>query len=364
MPTLDDGARAPAVSDESVGRGGEGLADKRVLVTGAAGLVGGALTLRLASLGARVRALVHRASQSAFLRDRADVQVLTGDITDQHAMRLATHGCDYIFHAAASLMGPLAQQRRVNVDGTRRLMRTAAEAGVQRVVHISTISVYGFRLGHDVDEYTPLRPGPNPYALTKAEAEGVVREMGARHNLSYAIIRPGNIYGPRARYYTETLFRITQCRCVGKPRQVWFGPGDGLSHYIHIDDVVDMLLLLATHPAAHWEAFHCTPDPSPPWREVLREYALLTSGISGNVAPPLLMLPTGLLTALAWGTELGRRVIDSRWDLPAVAHHVLANHVTYLMGKAQRELGWRPRVDLRVGVASCAPWLRERGLLR
>jgi nucleoside-diphosphate-sugar epimerase len=174
------------------------LLGKTVLVTGATGLLGGALAKRLAADGAVVRALARHPERERFLRGVDGITLVQGDITDKHRMHDVTQGCDIVFHAAAIADGALAIQREINVEGTRNVMQAAAEAHAQRIVHVSTLAVYGFRERGDISEDMSLEPEHAAYAaygITKAEAESVVRSIAHKHELDYSILRPGMIYG-------------------------------------------------------------------------------------------------------------------------------------------------------------------------
>jgi nucleoside-diphosphate-sugar epimerase len=181
------------------------LSDQQVLVTGATGFLGGALALRLATDGARVRALARSPHKVAILRERA-IEVFEGDVTDREAMRQAVRGCRVVFHVAASLGGNYAQHRAVNVEGTRNVVQAAAFANVERFIHVSSISTYGYNYRGDVTEEMTLAPGADPYAITKAEAERVVREA----DIPYTMIRPGMIYGPGAVNWTGNLLKVAR----------------------------------------------------------------------------------------------------------------------------------------------------------
>src|SRR5664279_2448759 len=138
------------------------LSDQQVLITGATGFLGGALALRLAADGARVRALARSPQKAAFLRERS-IEVVPGDVTDLDAMRRAALGCRVIFHLAAGSGGSYARQRTVNVAGTRNILQAAQEAGADRFVHVSSISVYGYNYTGDITEGMTLAPGGDPY---------------------------------------------------------------------------------------------------------------------------------------------------------------------------------------------------------
>jgi nucleoside-diphosphate-sugar epimerase len=322
-----------------------------VLVTGATGFLGGALARRLARDGARVRALARRPERGAAFRTIPGVEVAYGDVTDENRMRDVLRGCGLAFHAAGVLEGSMAAQRRANVEGTRNVVRAAADAGVERVVHVSSAGAYGFGGPHDVSEDTPLKPGHAAYGVTKAKAEDVVRQVGRERGLAYSIIRPGLIYGPGSRVWTEAMFKIAR-------RNPTLFPGDGSGSIpaIYVDDVVDLMTVLAVHPAAAGGTFNCTPDPSPTWREFLGAYAAL-AGHSRWLAIPVapLRVVARLVAAVAPG--------DTRLkDLPQVIGF-LTSYRRIRMDRARERLAWAPRISLREGIERCAPYLREKGLL-
>lgn len=327
------------------------LAGKTVLVTGATGFLGGALVMRLAAEDVRIKALARRPKKGDFLAAYPNVEIVPGDITDADRMREVTKGCDLVFHAAASTGGPLAEQRKMNTDGTRNVATAAAEAGVQRLVHVSTISIYGYNQKADVSEDTPPTPSNDPYAITKLEAETVLCEIAARHNLDYSILRPGQIYGPRSGMWTGQLFKLARFRPTP-----FVGDGSGSVFAIFVDDVLDLMLALAEHPAAVGQAFNCTPDPSPTWREFLGAYARLAGHQSWLPIPFWLVYPV----VVAVGS-LAQPQTQTK-ELPSLLR-LTQRRITFRNAKARQQLGWQPKVDLHTGVERCAPWLREQGLL-
>ncbi|MBI5669485.1 MAG: NAD(P)-dependent oxidoreductase [Chloroflexi bacterium] len=327
------------------------LTDKTVLVTGATGFLGGAVARRLAGEGARVRALVRRPGRDRYIRDVPGIELVAGDITDPDRMKTVAQGCDYVFHVAAATGGTLDYQRKLNVDGTRYVMLAAAAARVQRVVHVSTIAVYGYGYAGDITEDIPHQPGRVPYNITKSQAEAVVRDIGAHHNVPYSIIRPGMIYGPRSGMWTRTMFNLSK----RKPT-IFIGDGSGSVPCIYVDDVVDLMLTLAVHPAAAGEAFNCVSDPAPTWRDFLGGYARLAGHQSWLALPAL---PLKLVAPLV---ELILVLRGEPQAVPALLPYIQACK-TCTMDKARRLLGWQPQVCLDEGLRRCEPWLREEGLL-
>lgn len=324
---------------------------KKVLVTGATGFLGGALVHRLARMGAQVVALARHTSDVSYIEHLPLVEIVIGDVTDRTSMFRSAEGCDYIIHAAAALGADMPVQEQVNYQGTRNIAEAGARAGVERLVHVSTIACYGYGVDGAVSEDTPPTETSDPYAMTKARAEEVLRQIADKRWLSYSIIRPGMIYGPRSQAWTALMFKIAR-----RNPTLFIGGGKGHAHPIHLDDVVELCITLATHPAAKGEAFNCAPDPAPTWREFLGEYSRLAGHQNWlGVPSPLAEMGMDIRSALAsdesMDTSWGEKV---RW---------IQRQVTYKMDKAREMLDWQPSVPLAEGVAGTETWLREQGLL-
>ncbi len=327
------------------------LFGKPVLVTGATGLLGGALTKRLAGDGAQVRALARNSEGNRFLHDIEGIEIIQGNITDANRMRDVIQGCEIVFHPAAVDSGSLKIQREVNVEGTRNVMLAAAQAGVSRVIHVSSAGAYGFRPRGDISEDMPLEPARAAYGISKAEAEDVVRQVAHDHDLEYSIIRPGFIYGPRSKVWTAGLFKIAR-----RNPTIFLGDGSGSILAVHVDDVVDLMTVLAVHPAAAGQAFNCTPDPAPTWRQFLGAYAALAGHDRWLGIPSALPKTVARLVAV-----FAPR--DTRFkDMPQALEFV-TSYRRYRMDKARKLLGWQPRIGLSEGIKSCVPYLHEIGLL-
>jgi nucleoside-diphosphate-sugar epimerase len=283
------------------------------------------------------------------------IDIVQGTLDDADSLRAAAEGCEVVVHSAALLGGRIDQQRATNVEGTRCLMHAAADAGVRSFVHVSTLSVYGVCYDGLIGEDThPPAPGTDPYGITKAEAEVVVREVGSARGIEYAILRPGMIYGPRAMLWTGTAFRLASL--VPTP---WIGSGGGLAHCIYVDDVCDMMALLATHPAAVGETFNCCSDPSPSWRTFLGEYARLARGVNDDwleLPPEIAYVIGGLVMLLSPPYSRGRMALDFITFVQKRAQ--------FSMAKARQRLDWQPGVGIEEGVARCVDWLRSQGWLK
>jgi len=141
----------------------------KVLVTGAAGFVGGHLVEMLAERGDDVRALVQPGQDTSCLQALPGVEIMHGDLTDATSLKCAVQGVQRVYHIAAKT-GPWGLEedyKAVNVQGLASLVFAAMNAGVQRIVHTSSITVYGHHLHGIVAEDYPYHVENNPYSRTK-----------------------------------------------------------------------------------------------------------------------------------------------------------------------------------------------------
>jgi dihydroflavonol-4-reductase len=171
-----------------------------VLVTGATGFFGGNLARALAERGAHVRVLV-RGGRRPVALEGFEYEIVDGDLCDERAVALAVRGCRHVYHAAAQLVFWCANAKareavwRVNVDGTRAVLRAAGAAGVDRVLHVSTVDAIDVAApGEIADETTDWPPGrlDNPYAASKREAEALARQAG----VWTVVVNPAFMIGP------------------------------------------------------------------------------------------------------------------------------------------------------------------------
>src|SRR5258708_27395571 len=211
------------------------------LVTGANGFIGAALTRRLLDSGIAVRALCRSQQKGASLA-AAGATVIQGDIQDAAGLLRAAQGCDVVFHVAAVGAGSWQQQHDINVQGARNVVEIAAQVGAERLVHVSSIAVYGYEIDGHIDEDYPHKPARlDAYMRTKAQGEAAAWELAAQHNLPLAVVRPAFVYGPRSEHWSVNMYNL--CRRFPVPH---FAGGRGHAHPIYIDDVVDLLITAAT----------------------------------------------------------------------------------------------------------------------
>lgn len=302
----------------------------RAFVTGATGFLGGRLVARLRARGDDVVALVRR--------DAAlDAELVRGDVSDRPALAEAMRGCDAVFHCAAQYkVGIPASERpamfETNVRGTENVVDAAVDAGVPRVVYVSTVNVFGNTRGRVVDE-TYERPGDDflsEYDRTKYLAHVAVRER-IRAGAPVVIAQPGAVYGPGD--HSELGAQLEQARDGKLYAKALADVG---VNAVHVDDVADGLLLVHDRGRVG-ESYVLGGELTR-----LGEMVDVVARLAGR-RPPRLVIPTGLVRLLI---PLGPLVGRAMGTGPNLRELISASAgVTYWASdeKARRELGYAPR---------------------
>ncbi len=317
-----------------------------VLVTGASGLVGSHVVAALGVRGEHVRALVRPASRAAV--ERLDAEAILGDVTDPAAWRAATRGgIRGIVHAAAVVQRRATWEHyvAVNVDATRLAVETARATGA-RLVHISSVAVYGGSAAYPTEaecraEDFPFQPiaAHDFYARTKRLAEEVVRDAG----LAAAAIRPTVIYGERDRLFTPRVIRALRL-----PLQLQIGPGSNRLSCVYAGNVAAAALAALDRPLAGFRAYNVTGDAPPALSQ--REFFAAFAAALGRpfrpvrIPPPLAHVLLGLFTA--------RR-------LARAAARFLTGDNPYVDDRARTELDWRPAIAARDAIGRTVRWFLE-----
>jgi nucleoside-diphosphate-sugar epimerase len=326
------------------------MAYQRAFVTGANGFIGSALCRRLLRDGLAVRAMCRSASNGKSLNEQG-AEVVEGDVQNPALVERYTQGCDVVFHVAAVGSGSAAYHYNINVEGTRNVFRAAHHAGAQRFIHVSSVIVYGYDIAGLIEESHPQRISRDDfYMQTKAMGEQLVWDMARSTGLPTIAIRPAMVYGPGSNFWSRTLYNIISRYPVPHVEH-----GQGSAHPIFIDDVIDLLVTAANHPAAPGQVFNAAPDPAPTWGEFLGYYARMAGNTAAFDVPLALIQPLGALITLA--TRLTGRPVDAYG-----AMQIMGRRATYSMTKAARVLDWRPQISLEEGMAFTEPWLKNAAL--
>jgi 2-alkyl-3-oxoalkanoate reductase len=321
----------------------------RILVTGASGFLASHLIPVLRERGHSVRALVLPSSDRTPLR-QAGVDIHTGDVRLPDTLAGAMRQVDAVFHLAAAIgvRRPLREYYAVNVTGTENVCRAAVAAGVKRLVHVSSTSVYEQGLGVPVDETFPLAPPPDPYAETKAAGDMLVQRLIADEHLPASIVRTSTIFGPGDHL---NFGRIADRLLAGT--SIVIGSGRNRVPVAFVDDVVRGLLLVLEHQAAG-EVYNITDDRCPTQRELLEEIADQV-----GARPPRIHVPYRLLYGAAYLAErLAQATRSERAVVTRFGVLLYGADNRFAIDKARHELGYEPRVPLPQGVSVAAEWYR------
>jgi dihydroflavonol-4-reductase len=326
-----------------------------VLVTGASGFLGSAVTRALLARGLRVRALVRPTSPRANL-EGLDCEIAQGDLTDAASLRPALHGVRYLFHVAADYRLWAPDQGailRANLDGTRNLMREAMAEGVERIVYtssVATLKVAGAT--GPVNETAPQDPAAaiGTYKRSKTLAERAVKDMVNRDRLPAVIVNPSTPIGPRDIRPTPTG-RIILDAARGKiPAFVDTG-----LNFAHVDDIAAGHLMAFEHGRVGQRYILGGQNAS--LQDFLAEVARLT----GRRAPTT-KLPRMPLFPLAWGAEALARLTGREPMLTVDSLRMSRYRMYFSSAKAELELGYRARPYAQ-GVADALNWFRGAGYL-
>lgn len=317
----------------------------RVLVTGATGFVGRRLLERLASLNnfelvAVVRRLVSE------LPDQVTILQIVGLEVDTE-WREAFEGCDVVIHSAARVhvmddkaSDPLAEFRRVNVEGTLNIARQAAGAGVSRFIFISSIKVNGERTlpGRPFRADDPPEP-TDLYGISKMEAEQGLRALAAETGMEVVIIRPTLVYGPGVK---ANFLRIMRWLNKGIPLPL--GAIYNKRSFVALDNLVDLIITCVEHPAAPNQTFLAGDGEDLSTTELLRR-------MGEALGRPARLIPFSAKLLETVAVLAGKRTLAQR----------LCGSLQVDISKAKELLGWKPVMTVDEALRETAKaYLKEK----
>lgn len=268
-------------------------AAKTVLVTGARGFVGRPVVEALIAAGYHVIGAVRTQAQAGKASEGYR-EVAAGELGSDTDWREAVAGAAVVVHLAARVhqmqdraADPLAEFRRVNVEGTRRLAEQAAAAGVTRFIFVSSIKVNGegTAVGQAYRETDAPAPA-DPYGISKLEAEVALRQVGARTGLEVVILRPPLMVGRGVKGNLASL-----AGAIRKGRPLPFGAiTENRRSLLDVRNLADAIVRCAVHPGAAGEVFLVSDGVPVSTAELARRV-----GKAAGREPRLLSLPVAWL---------------------------------------------------------------------
>ncbi|MBK8018263.1 MAG: NAD-dependent epimerase/dehydratase family protein [Betaproteobacteria bacterium] len=301
----------------------------RVLVTGGAGFLGGAAVRALLARGHRVIAFDSQPEALSRLGPSPHLVAFPGDITDManiaHAVLL--HKPDVVIHCAAivgvvSSVGSPVNVLRVNVEGSLNVFESMRLAGVRRCLHVSSEETYGPFLADRIDEEHPQRP-VMPYGICKLAVENLGRTYRELHGLEIVNLRTSWVYGPGLPRHRIPK-NLVDAALAGQPLHLPNGADFAIDH-TYVDDAVAALLAALDRDKLPHDAYNVASG---------------TATTVGEIA--------ALIRELVPGADVsaGPGALRFNEQLPVVRKGALD------VSRAAADLGWRPRFDMRAGLAA------------
>ena len=313
---------------------------KKCLVTGAVGFIGDALVKRLVKEGYEVIGLIHKAKPRNYEKNSEYVE---GDITEIDSIKPFVKNADFVFHCAATVKdyGPKEIFYKVNLEGTKNLVKASEEFGIKKFIFLSHIR-------HKSEKSVGY------YSETKALAEQYLLEKFKQNDFPVIIIRPGNVYGPGA-----TTWVLRPLKSIQKNRISLVDHGNGIFLHTYIDNLLDAMIAALKEPKALGETINITDgDNNTTWREYLDTIAKMAgkSNIKKNMSKKNALF-IGKLMML-----LNRVFRIDPWITPMAAL-VLTNQNKVTIEKARSLLGYEPKVDFHEGIKQVENWLRKENYI-
>ncbi len=325
-----------------------------ILVTGATGFLGSALTRELLKQKQEVRILARDVDKARTQFGEA-VTIIPGEITDVTQVQRAVDGVSIVYHLVGRLYHPSVPTElyhMTHVEGTRTLLTACQrQPQLQSIVHCSTTGVHGVTGPTPAAEDAPYAP-TNPYEATKLESELLALQAHREQGLPVSVVRPGLVYGPGdihlLGFFTSIkkgLFRVID-------------GGSALLHPIYIDDMTQAFLLCAEQPQAIGHSYNIAGSSPVTIRQLATAIAhALGKELPGGSIPLWLANLASDIFAVIPGFA-GERAPLTRSRVQFLTHSRVYN-----TRRAQIELGFQPQVDLDTGMQHTAQWYTKHSYL-
>ena len=324
------------------------------LVTGATGLLGSHIVEKLLPAGETVRVLVRPSSDTRLL-DTWNVEKVQADVTEPASLAGAVRGVQTVYHAAAKV-GDWGRWERfvaVTIDGTRNMLNAAREAGVQRFLHISSISAYGHPNGAGLvlDETAPLGVKLHKwsyYSRAKVEAEKLAWQYYDRREIPLTVVKPSWLYGDRDRASMPRLIRAIR---NGKAKLI--GDGSNRLNLVFAGNEAEGCILAATNEKAVGQSYNLSNDGVITQAEYLNKIAECL-----GAKPVKQKVPYRVAYHAAFLMELFGHMFGKKTP-PLVTRYsvwLMGRKCFFSCEKARRELGWTPTVSYNEGIERAVRW--------
>lgn len=325
----------------------------KILVTGVNGFIGSHLAERLLREGHEVHGLVRNTSILDFIKDM-DVRLHYGDITLPESLREAVSGCDIVIHNAglASDWGSMDLFLKINFEGTKNISQAALDAGVKRIVYMSSTAIHGFGSQEAMNENSPVATSIFPYSKSKWMAEKWLMDFSAQSVLEATSIRPGNVFGTRDHTFIEKYLDV-----IVKGRAGFINQGKHKTCPTYVENLSHAVSLASFHKDACGESFIITDGLDITWRTFTE---MLAEAVG---APnPHLSIPFRVGYSLAYILELIYKTAGSN-NAPLFTRYRMSNggrDYFFSIAKAERVLGYKPEIKLEEAISRTINWYKNK----
>ncbi len=330
-----------------------------MLVTGATGFLGQRLVEVLIESGYWVRGLDRRLSGIQRI-NATGAEVVYGDIGDAASLQSAFKDIDVVVHAAADTSGIEEETRRTTIEGTKNVLDLCEVFGIKKLIHISSLNVYGtagYRDNDVLTEESSLEPYPEKrgfYTLGKVEAEKMVKEAIKKGAFSIVCLRPGTIFGPGGQIYTPMMgFSF------GRKLFAIIGMGGFLLPMVYIDNLVDAIVTVIRRREADNKVFNVV-DP-----DCLRKKEYVKRILKPLYPRALfIFIPYGLICVAVWLQEKLSKVLGRKPKLTCYRLASSQKNVLYDSTGIMKTLEWKPPYSMDSAVEAVVAHERKRKNLR
>ena len=305
-------------------------------------------------------------------QNRESLKTVRVDLLDscKLAQEMVSHDIDIVVHLAYESSGTSEQKYQITVEGTKSVLLAAIKAKVKRFIHISSISVYGEPPKNKTyTEDTPRYASLGLYPSLKQEAELAVLNLPCK-GTEVVVLQPGIVYGSGGSYWTEGLLKIFKEK---------FFPlvngGQGLCNLIHVEDVVDAIILAATVPSIDGECFIVTNDTPVTWATFMGSYEKILAKKCLISIPTLIMKQynvwkraSGKVQEYRFYTRILRKLFKV-FQFPYIykpIHFIDNERIDFFAAqpyfsnqKAKKLLGFKPKIELEEGMGKVKEWIEE-----
>lgn len=327
---------------------------KKIFITGAAGFLGGHLINSILESEAQITAVDITVPNQQFSKLCGDkVKWIRADITTEDLSKYLS-GNDIVYHLASKILAGTSDRVfkelcRLNIDGTRNVVKASVAAGAKKFIHISSAAVCGNSGSKFITE-DDIRPTTS-YGLSKLRSEEIVREFSGG-KMAYVIFRPTAFFGEN---HFGSFYEMI--RAIKRKRYIMIGNGRNHMNFLYVKDFVDVLVKVANEPDAENEIYIVADTPI-----TLRDFTNLIRKELG-LQPVKFYVPMLAGLTLGLGFDIIAKLLN--WPMPLSAKRVLnmTHDACYSAAKLTEQLSIKFNYGIYQGWIRTIKWYKSQGLI-